>query len=132
MTGYFPDPVRFGLDVLAQFAPTGHIGRLTPDGLGSSLPFVQVGGVGGSDDLVTDRSTLDVSVFDVDIDAALNRAERIRQFLTGPGPVLSAAGVALDHAVTVSRPQWLPYGTPDVFRVFTAFRVSFRRAPALT
>lgn len=125
--GLFPDPEDTILDLLAGFVAAGNIGRLTPDALSGRMPFIRVTTVGGSDDLVTDRSTVDVDVFESTIGGAGVLGEQVRQFLTVRGGLVTAAGVVVDSVRTVSRPRGFPWPTSGVFRNTASYRFSARR-----
>lgn len=121
--GLFPDSADVLCDVLAGFGDTGVI---TPPNLETVLPFIRTGHVGGSDDLVTDRTTVDVDVFAGSITASNLLGERVRQFLLA-GPHV-AGGVVLDLVRTVSGPRQFPWPTAGVFRCSATYRVSARRS----
>lgn len=123
--GLFPDVEDVFCDLLADFGETG---KITPPDFTGLLPYIRVGCVGGNDDRVTDRSSIDVEVFGDSIISSNLLAEQIRQFLI-PGPHL-INGVVLDGIGTLSRPRQLPWGTPDVFRSFATYRATARRITA--
>lgn len=124
--GLFPDVPDVLCDLLAAFTSPERIGRSTPDDFNGMLPFIRVGGLGGSDDRVTDRGTVDVDVFSADGTTTTNQlGERIRQFLiSGPHTV---NGIVLDSFRTAVGPRDLPWATPNVFRSGATYRVSARR-----
>jgi hypothetical protein len=124
--GLFPDTADVFCDLLAGFFLDGHLGLSAPGNLGDVLPFGRIGGLGGSDDRITDRSTVDVDVFHLSIPASNLLAEQIRQFLiSGPHTV---NGVVIDSVRTVLRPRQLPWPTTGVFRSAATYRVSARRS----
>lgn len=126
--GLFPDAPDLFCDLLAVFVPSGSVGLSTPSNLEQVLPFLRMRGVGGSDDLITDRSTIDVDVFADSIPASNLLAEQIRQFLISQPHTVN--GEVLDRVRTVVRPRQLPWPTPGVFRSAATYRVSARRSTA--
>lgn len=123
--GLFPDVADVFCDLLARFGQTGLI---TPPNLGDVLPFIRSKTVGGSDDLVTDRTSVDVDVFAASMPAAVLLGEQIRQFLEA-GPHI-VDGAVIDFARTVARPRLLTDMTlqTGVFRCIATYRVSTRRS----
>lgn len=123
--GLFPDTVDLFCDLLAGFVSSGSIGLSTPDNLQQVLPFIRVGGGGGSDDRITDRSTVDVEVFGASSPGSNLLAEQVRQFLiSGPHTVNR---VVLDRIECRSRPQRMPWPTTGIFRTVASYGVSARR-----
>lgn len=109
-------------DLLASYGTTGLI---TPTDLTGTLPFLQPVTIGGNGDRFTDNAVMDLNIFHNSIPAAMALAGQVRAFLEQTGHV--QGGHVLDSFSTITRPRWLPYGTPGVFRVITTYRVTSRR-----
>lgn len=124
----FPDIEAGLLDWLdatfPELAGGGHTGTETPADLDLRFPFVRVVLVTGDDDGVTDRSVVDIDVFDR-TRVALALAEKIRTALTVYPPVVG--GVILDTAFTEVRPRRLPWPDEQTRRWGATYRLSARR-----
>jgi hypothetical protein len=128
----YPDAERALGDLLADLGTTG---SETPSTLQSDLPYIRLTRTGGSDDLVTDTSTVSVDVFAASADDAKATAEQIRQRLTW-GPFISdvpfnTAHGLIDRARTNVGPFMLAPTDSDNLRLCAAsYIVSMRRASA--
>ena len=118
----FPDVERVLGDLLADL---GTVGAETGTDLQTNLPFIRIRRLGGSDDVITDASRVDVDVYTTDASSGKALAETIRQRLIS-GPSKTAHGV-IDRAWTEAGPQSVPAADPNIRRVIVTFRVSLRR-----
>lgn len=103
----------------------GTVGSETDIDLQSNLPYIRVRRIGGADNRVTDASRVDIDVYTIDATAGKTLTETIRQRLIS-GPSATAHGI-IDRAWTESGPQTAPTDDPNLRRVITTYRVSFRR-----
>ena len=112
--------------VAARVDDLGTTGGETSTALQTELPFIRIRRIGGSDDRVTDTARVDVRVYEVDLSAAEELSETIRQRLIS-GPAATVHGV-MDRAFTEAGPLEVPGPDPDRYRVVsTTYRVSVRR-----
>jgi hypothetical protein len=118
----FPDVERVLGDL---FSDLGTIGSETDIDLQSSLPFIRVRRIGGTDNRVTDATRVDVDVYATDATSAKTLTELIRQRLIS-GPSATAHGV-IDRAWTESGPQTAPTDDQNIRRVIATYRISLRR-----
>lgn len=118
----FPDVERMLGDLLGDL---GTVGSETDINLQASLPYIRVHRIGGADNRITDAARVDIDVYTTDASAGKTLTETIRQRLTG-GPSATAHGV-IDRAWTESGPQTAPTDDPNLRRVITTYRISFRR-----
>ena len=118
----FPDVERILGDLLGDL---GTVGSETNIDLQSQLPYIRVHRIGGADNRITDASRVDIDVYTADATAGKALAETIRQRLT-VGPSATTHGV-IDRAWTESGPQTAPTDDPNLRRVITTYRISFRR-----
>ena len=121
LTGW-PDVERMLGDLLADL---GTVGSETDTNLQANLPFIRVHRIGGSDNRVTDAARVDVDVYTTDATTGKTLTETIRQRLVS-GPSATAHGV-IDRAWTESGPQTAPTDDPNLRRVITTYRISYRR-----
>jgi hypothetical protein len=92
-----------------------------PANLQQILPLVQVGRVGGADDVVTiDRARVDVDVFATGRGAAVELAERCRDALRMSLPGQVVGGVTVSRVRTGEGPAWRPYDDTTGVRRFGA------------
>lgn len=129
----FPDVEVSLRAVLGDLVPDAdHIGVETPaDPTGSLtwLPFIRVGVFGGSDNLITDTSRLDVETFAATRAEARDLAEAARQRMLNAGAPHVGAGFVLDHVVTDTRPHYVPYvDDPPPYRYTAAYTATARRS----
>lgn len=119
----FPKAARI---VAALLDDLGTTGGETSTALQTELPFIRIRRIGGADNRVTDTARVDVRVYAVDLSAAEELSETIRQRLIS-GPSATAHGV-MDGAFTEAGPLEVPGPDPDRYRVVsTTYRVSVRR-----
>jgi hypothetical protein len=112
---------------LALLTPWGETGlRIPDDGVDAHLPYILLHISGGSDDRITDYASLDISVYHRSLGEAKETASAIRSFLEHGGPHI-VGGQVIDRFGTTARPQELPFGTPDVFRVVATYQTTSRR-----
>jgi hypothetical protein len=90
------------------------------------LPFLRVTCFGGTDDLITDLSRVDVDAFAATRAAAKELAGAARQRLLGKPHV--GDGWVLDHVRTDVKPHYVPYvDSPPPYRYTAAYSVTARR-----
>lgn len=119
----FPDVERAVGDLVAGLGTAGSETNIT---LQSTLPYIRIRRLGGSDNRITDAARVDVHVYDADATAAKTIAERVRQRLIS-GPSTTAHGI-IDRAWTEIAPQTIPADdTADIRQVVATYRISMRR-----
>jgi hypothetical protein len=98
-----------------------------PQGTYSWLPFIRIDCFGGGDDRVTDTSRVTVDAFAATKEASQQLAEQARQLLIA-FPHQTEHGV-LDHTVTNTKPNQVPYGDETkIVRYTAAYTVTARRS----
>lgn len=119
----FPDVERAVGDLVTGLGTPGSETNIT---LQSTLPYIRVRRLGGSDDRFTDAARVDVHVYDTDATTAKSISEQIRQRLIS-GPSVTTHGV-IDRAWTEVGPQTIPADdTADIRQVVATYRISMRR-----
>lgn len=119
----FPDVERAVGDLVGDLGTAGSETNIT---LQSTLPYIRVRRLGGSDNRVTDAARVDVHVYDKDATAAKVIAEQVRQRLIS-GPSTTTHGV-IDRAWTEVGPQTIPADdTANIRQVVATYRISMRR-----
>jgi hypothetical protein len=119
----FPDVERAVGDLVTGLGTAGSETNIT---LQSTLPYIRIRRLGGSDDRVTDAARVDVHVYDTNATSAKEISEQIRQRLIS-GPSMTAHGV-IDRAWTEIGPQTIPADdTADIRQVVATYRISMRR-----
>jgi hypothetical protein len=119
----FPDVERAVGDLVADLGTPGSETNIT---LQSTLPYIRIRRLGGSDDRITDAARVDVHVYDTDATNAKAIAETIRQRLIS-GPSTTTHGV-IDRVWTEVGPQTIPAAdTANIRQVVATYRVSMRR-----
>jgi hypothetical protein len=119
----FSDVERAVGDLVADLGATGSETNIT---LQSTLPYIRIRRIGGTDDRVTDSARVDVHVYDADASDAKDIADLIRQRLIS-GPSMTSRGV-IDRARTDVGPQTIPADdTADIRQVVATYRISMRR-----
>lgn len=105
-----------------------HVDEVPPPDLALCLPFVAVSKIDGNDDAVTDRSVLDIDVWDETRNDALGLAERIRaRLIRYPHRVGEGSVVIIDFVLTETAPRRLPWADEGIHRFGSTFRISARR-----
>jgi hypothetical protein len=99
-----------------------------PANLQQILPLVQVGRVGGADDVVTiDHARVDVDVVATGRGAAVELAERCRDALRMSLPGQVVDGVTVSRVRTGKGPAWRPYDdTTNVRRFGATYEITTR------
>jgi hypothetical protein len=124
----FPDAERAVCDLLAGL---GSAGTETRPSLQGTLSYLRVTRTGGSDDGITDISTVSVDVFAASAGQAKAVAEQARQLLTGRIGLLPARATAhgvVDRVTTITGPARLPATDSAGLRMVVAsYRVSMRK-----
>lgn len=128
----FPDVEVSLIAVLLDRVPDAdHIGTRTPADITGSLswlPFLRVAVFGGSDNLITDISRVDVDAFAATQAAARDLAEAARQRLLNGGQPHIGTGFVLDRVRTDTKPRYVPYvDNPPPYRYSAAYSVAARR-----
>jgi hypothetical protein len=119
----FPDVERAVGDLVGDLGTAGSETSIT---LQSSLPYIRIRRLGGSDDRVTDAARVDVHVYDTNATDAKAIAGQIRQRLIS-GPSVTTHGI-IDRAWTEVGPQMIPADdTADIRQVVATYRISMRR-----
>jgi hypothetical protein len=119
----FPDVERAVGDLVAGLGTAGSETNIT---LQSTLPYIRIRRLGGSDDRVTDAARVDVHVYDTNATSAKEISEEIRQLLIS-GPSVTGHGI-IDRAWTEIGPQTIPADdTADIRQVVATYRISMRR-----
>jgi len=100
-------------------------GTTTPNNLETLAAFHRVSVGGGDDDTVTDSALVDIESFAPSRYNAALAAERARlAMLQLSGKTV--AGSLVDRVRTATRPVWLDYDNPKVFRYVATYRVEQR------
>lgn len=125
----FPD-VELALQELLGDLVAGNVATRVPadkDGTLTWLPMLRVIVRGGSDDMITDLSRVDVDAFAATKADARSLAEAARQRLIGKPHV--GTGFVLDHVRTDTKPHEVPYvDNPPPYRYTAAYSVTARRS----
>lgn len=125
----FPDVEVVMVAVLGDIARVGTRLPADPDGTLSWLPFLRVSCYGGSDNLFSDLSRVDVDAFAATKAEAATLAERVRQRLLNGGKPHVNAGWVLDSARTDTKPHEVPYvDNPPPYRYTAAYSTTARRS----
>ncbi|MFG1872151.1 hypothetical protein [Micromonospora arborensis] len=121
----FPD-VQAALVVLLEGLAGGpaHTGIETPEDLLAATPFIRVRRIGGTSDHLHDWATVEVDVFHTTYRGGEERAERVRELLTGTK--LRVGPMVLDNVICQVSPTELPWG-PGIRRFGATYRVVSRR-----
>lgn len=108
---------------------TLHVAVDTPVNLKDVLPFVRVADIGGSDDRITDRPTIDFDVFSDTFTGAKSLANQIRTKLIGYPYSTIVAGrfVGIDQTITLARPHRVPWADATIRRFYSSYQFSVRR-----
>lgn len=96
-----------------------------PATLEEDLPVYRVSGVGGNDDRLTDRVTVDVEAFAADRGASHDLAEDARQALHAAAHT-ALDGWLIDTVTTEARPMWIDYANDHVQRFIATYGVATR------
>ena len=117
-------------DVIIELvADLGAGGTAVGTDLQTTLPFIRVHRLGGTDDRITDSARIVVDAFESTRPRSQQLAEAVRQRLLNFPHVVG--GAVIDRVTTVAAPQEVPWGPPNAasgVRRFTAtYTVSSRR-----
>lgn len=122
----FPTPVEGMVRAhLLTVDGVSRVGTVTPSDLASTLPFVRVSRIGGTDDRLSDFARVDVDVYAASEMAGYRLAETLRQTLIS-GPARTSWGL-IDRVTTEVAPRQVPYDNPAVWHVTATYRVATRR-----
>lgn len=126
----FPDVEIALRAVLADLvADISHVGvdvPADPNGTLTWLPFLRIACFGGSDNLITDLSRIDVDAFAATRAASRALAEAARQRLIGKPHI--GNGWVLDRVRTDVKPHYVPYvDKPPPHRYTAAYSSTARR-----
>lgn len=117
----FPDVEDAAMTLVQDL---GNVGQVSDDELIDNLPFIRIGRIGGTDDLITDRPRITIDVFSATRAEARAISETIRQRLIyDPARIDS---VIFDKTITLVGPQEIPW-SPAVRRYSASYQVSVRR-----
>lgn len=119
---HFVDVETALMDLLSDLGTTG---TYTPNSLVSSLPFIRIMRIGGSDDRFFDLARISIDAFQTTRPLAYALAESIRQRLI-TGPNVTAPGV-LETALTDVGPHEIPWGDTKIRRFTADYTISVRR-----
>lgn len=131
--GAFPDAEATVMAWLVQQFPdlapeadgTLHVISVGAPGNGAWEPLVRVSGRGGADDLVTDRTRVDIEVFGRSRAVAYDRSEAIRARLLGAPHRVNS--VVIDRVRTETKPFRAPWADTGVHRFMATYVLSARR-----
>jgi hypothetical protein len=122
----FPNAEAVLRDLLTPIARTVTV--LDPS---FTRPVIVVRRVGGTDDRITDRPRMQVSVFADTREQAWDLAEQARERILGYSGKrvggLAPLGVVLDKATTDTGPQQIRERDPDQKQVTQFYRLAFRK-----
>jgi hypothetical protein len=123
----FPDVEQALVAVLGDLA--AEVGTTSPPDPGAKLdwlPLIRVNVRGGVDNLITDRSRVDVECFAATRIEAKELGEAVRQRLLGKPH--TGSGWVLDRVTTDAKPAIVAYvAKPPPWRSVAAYTVSARR-----
>lgn len=125
----WPDAELAMCELLEELGTTGT--ETLPD-LATTLPYIRITRTGGTDDGVTDVSTVSVDVFAASATQAKSLADKCRSLLVGSGlgtpPARQTGNGTVDRVTTISGPVRLPPTNSGSLRMVVAsYRVSMRR-----
>lgn len=99
----FPDAELVFVQLLQPLVVEGSVDTETPPDLGERLDFIRVRRIGGHDDGWNDFPLMDVDVYSDKRASGSQLAEKVRQVVTAPHPLVVPAGI-VDGAFTRTAP----------------------------
>lgn len=96
-----------------------------PHGVRDALPWVQVNRVGGADDYVTDRATVDIESFHTTRADARTLARTVHAFMMRLRHT-AVSGVLVDSVETMSGPLWVNYEDENLQRYVGTYVIESR------
>lgn len=122
----YPDAELVFTQALQGLVAVGSVDIETPPDLADHLDFIRVRRIGGGDDGWNDRAVVDVDVYSDKRASGLQLAEKARQLLTVPGPLVVPAGI-VDRVSTLTAPIEAPRHSDTVRHWTASYEAIFRR-----
>lgn len=122
----YPDVELMFAQILGPLVAVGSVDTETPPDLAHRLEFIRVRRLGGADDGWNDRAVVDVDVYSDKRASGLQLAEKVRQALTAPKPIVVPAGV-IDRVATLTAPVEAPRHSDTVRHWTASYEAVLRR-----